>query len=109
MASSLAAGFILLTGAPSGNSTSSLLGLALPFILILGIFYLLIYRPQKKREREHQELIDNLERGDQIVTIGGIHGTIREIDDDSVLAQVDSKGVKLRIDKQAIASVGGNE
>jgi preprotein translocase subunit YajC len=51
-------------------------------------------------------MIESLKKGDQIVTIGGIHGTIRQIDEDSVLAQVDSNGVKLRFDKQAIASAG---
>jgi preprotein translocase subunit YajC len=80
-----------------------------PLVLIFGVFYLFIYRPQQKREQEHQEMVDNLQKGDQIVTIGGIHGTVRRIDDDSILAQVDSSGTKLRFDKQAIASVGPDD
>lgn len=98
---------VLLAGQGT-DATGGILGFVVPIVLIFGVFYLLIYRPQKKREQEHQEMVDNLNTGDQIVTIGGIHGTIRRIDDDSVLAQVDSKGVKIRIDKQAIANVGSD-
>lgn len=97
---------VLLTG-QSSDATGGLMGFLLPLVLIFGVFYLFIYRPQQKREQEHQEMVDGLQKGDQIVTVGGIHGTVRRIDDDSVLAQVDSNGVKIRIDKQAIASVGG--
>lgn len=98
---------ILLAGQTDGSG--GLLGLLLPLILFIGIFYFFLIRPQKKREQEHEEMVSNLQKGDQIVTIGGIHGTIRRIDEDSVLAQVDSNGVKLRIDKQAIANVGPDE
>lgn len=83
-----------------------LVAFLLPLLLIFAVFYFFIMRPQKKRQQEHEEMVESLEKGDQIVTIGGIHGTIKRIDDDSVLAQVDSNGVKLRIDKQAIANVG---
>lgn len=93
---------VLLVG-QSGDGSGGLFGLLLPLILIGLVFYFFIYRPQQKREEEHQEMVDSLEQGDKVVTIGGIHGTIQRIDDDSVLAQVDSKGTKLRIDKQAIA------
>ena len=53
-------------------------------------------------------MVSNLEQGDKIVTVGGIHGTVQRIDDDSVLAQVDSKGTKVRVDKQAISRKGGD-
>lgn len=99
---------ILLAGQAGGGS-GGLVGLLLPLVLIFGVFYLFIYRPQQKREQEHQEMVDNLEKGDRIVTVGGIHGTIRKIDEDSVLAQVDSKGAKIRFDKQAIASLDNDE
>lgn len=98
----------LLAGQPSGG-TGGLLNLVIPFALVIAVFYFLLWRPQKKREQEHQDMVENLKKGDQIVTIGGIHGTIRRVDDDSVLAQVDSNGVKLRIDKQAIANVGPDD
>ena len=99
---------VLLMGGGS-DATGGLIGFVLPLVLIFGVFYLFIYRPQQKREQEHQEMVDNLERGDQIVTIGGIHGKVIRIDEDSVLAQVDSSGTKLRFDKQAISNVGPDE
>jgi len=90
----------------SGDGSGGLFGLLLPLVLIGLVFYFFIYKPQKDREQEHEEMVKNLEQGDKIVTIGGIHGTVQRIDEDSVLAQVDSKGTKLRINKQAIASKG---
>jgi len=93
----------------SGGGSGGLFGLLFPLVLIGLVFYFFIYKPQKDREQEHEEMVQNLEQGDKIVTIGGIHGTIQRIDDDSILAQVDSKGTKLRIDKQAIASSGEDD
>lgn len=95
---------ILLVGA-SGEGGGGFVGLLLPLVLIFGVFYFFIYRPQQKREEEHQQMVDNLEQGDKIVTVGGVHGTIQKIEEESVLAQVDSKGTKLRFDKDAIASL----
>ncbi|MFB6098765.1 MAG: preprotein translocase subunit YajC [Salinibacter sp.] len=99
---------ILLVG-QSGNGGGGFVGLLLPLVLIIGVFYFFIYRPQQKREEEHQEMVDNLEQGDKIVTVGGIHGTVQKIDEDSVLAQVDSKGTRLRFDKDSIASLANDE
>jgi len=99
---------ILLVG-QSGGGSGGIVGLLFPLVLIIGVFYFFIYRPQQKREEEHQEMVDNLEQGDKIVTVGGIHGTIQKIDDDSVLAQVNSKGTRLRFDKDSIASLANDE
>jgi preprotein translocase subunit YajC len=89
----------------SGGGSGGFMGLLLPLLLIGLVFYFFIYKPQKDREKEHDEMVANLEQGDKIVTIGGIHGTVQRIDEESILAQVDSKGTKLRIDKQAIANL----
>ena len=99
---------VLLTGQATDGG-GGLFGLLLPLVLFIAIFYFFLIRPQNKRKQEHQEMVEQLKKGDQIVTVGGIHGTVRRIDEDSVLAQVDSNGVKLRIDKQAIANVGPDE
>jgi preprotein translocase subunit YajC len=99
---------VLLVG-QSGSGGGGFAGLLLPLVLIIGVFYFFIYRPQQKREEEHQEMVDNLEQGDKVVTVGGIHGTVQTIDDDSVLAQVDSKGTRLRFDKDSIASLANDE
>lgn len=99
---------ILLVG-QSGDGGGGIFGLLFPLILIIGVFYFFIYRPQQKREEEHQEMVENLEQGDKIVTVGGVHGTVQKIDEDSILAQVDSKGTRLRFDKDAIASLANDE
>jgi len=98
---------ILLVG-QSGSGGGGFFGLLFPLVLIIGVFYFFIYRPQQKREEEHQEMVDSLEQGDKIVTVGGIHGTIQKIDEDSVLAQVDSKGTRLRFDKDSIANLAND-
>jgi preprotein translocase subunit YajC len=109
MLSSLLSTFspILLVG-QSGGGSGGIVGLLFPLVLIIGVFYFFIYRPQQKREEEHQEMVDSLEQGDKIVTVGGIHGTIQKIDEDSVLAQVNSKGTRLRFDKDSIASLAND-
>jgi preprotein translocase subunit YajC len=104
--SALASVFLM---AQSGDGSGGLFGLFLPLLLIGLVFYFFIYKPQKDREQEHQEMVNSLEQGDKIVTIGGIHGTVQRIDEDSVLAQVDSKGTKLRLNKDAIASRGEDD
>jgi preprotein translocase subunit YajC len=84
-----------------------LLALFLPFLLVFIVFYFFIIRPQRKREDQRKAMISAVQKGDRIVTIGGIHGTVTKVDDDSVLAEVDGQ-VKLRFDKNAIASIGKN-
>ena len=109
LSSSVASLFPVFLMQSSGGSGGGLFGLFLPLILIFAVFYFFIYRPQQKRQEEHETMIENLERGDKIVTVGGIHGTIQKIEDDSVLAQVDSKGTKLRFDKDSISRTGGDD
>ena len=93
----------------SGEGGGGLIGFLLPLVVIFAIFYFLIMRPQKKRQQEHENMVEALKKGDKIVTIGGIHGTVTQVDDDSVLAQVDAGSTKLRFDKNAIANVGGKK
>lgn len=76
----------------------------LPLILIGLIFYFMIFRPQKRRQKERQALVDRMEKGDKVVTSSGIHGTITAIEDGTVLVQV-SDTTKLRFEKSAITTV----
>jgi preprotein translocase subunit YajC len=75
-------------------------------LLILVVFgvlmYLMLFRPQQKRARAQKELIAHLEVGDEVVTLGGIYGVIREIDDDSVVLEI-APDVEVRFLKGAIA------
>ncbi|MDX1531550.1 MAG: preprotein translocase subunit YajC, partial [Rhodothermales bacterium] len=77
--------FLLSGPAPDGGG-GGLLGVFLPFLLVFVIFYFFIIRPQKKREDTRKSMIEAVKKGDRIVTIGGVHGTVTKVDDDSVLA-----------------------
>lgn len=74
------------------------------FALIIFIFYFLILRPQQKRQKERQKLLDSVKKGDKIVTAGGLHGTVAGIDEKTVLIQV-ADNVKMKFDRSAVASI----
>ena len=99
---------LLLIGAPQGGEAANPLTMFLPLILIFIVFYFFLIRPQKKKEDTRKKMIEAVAKNDRIITIGGIHGTVTQVDEGSVLAQVDAN-TKLRIDKNAIASVVGKE
>jgi preprotein translocase subunit YajC len=80
------------------------LGGLLPMILIIGVFYLLLIRPQQKRQRELQQTISQLKIGDRIVTTGGIIGTITTVRDSSFLIRSAEKSI-LEIARTAVAGV----
>ena len=69
--------------------------------LIFGVMWFFMIRPQKKQQKELQNFRDSLAKGDKVVTIGGIFGTVAEVKEDSVLIEVDN-GVKIRVSKQAL-------
>ena len=70
----------------------------------LALWFLLI-RPQQKRQKEQQELLSKLEPGQDVVTVGGLHGTIAEVSEKWVDLQVDQDGTVLRFTRQAVASI----
>jgi preprotein translocase subunit YajC len=74
----------------------------LPLILIVAVFYLLLIRPQQRKARQHQELVQSTNVGDRVVTIGGIHGTVQTIDEDTVQLEV-SRGTTITMARTAIA------
>ena len=71
------------------------------FLLIFVVIWFFMIRPQRKQQKELENFRNSLQKGDKIVTIGGIHGTISEVKDDYVLVEVD-KDVKIRVSKQAL-------
>ncbi len=81
----------------AGNSWSMWVMLALIFV----VMYFFMIRPQKKQQKELQNFRDALKKGDKVVTIGGIYGTVTEIKENTVLIEVDN-GVKIRVSKQAL-------
>ncbi len=84
---------------PGGFDPMSMLFL----VGFLVIFYLMIWRPQAKRAKEHKNLMGNLQKGDEVVTSGGIAGKINKVTDDFVVIEV-SDTVELKIQKAAIAA-----
>jgi preprotein translocase subunit YajC len=76
----------------------------LPFVLMFAIFYFFLIRPQQARQKQRNAMMRSLAKGDKIVTIGGLHGTIDAITDEVVVLEVDG-GQKLTFDRAAIGSV----
>ena len=76
----------------------------IPYILIFLIFYFLIIKPQRTKQKEQKQTIDNLKKNDQVVTTSGIHGTVVLVKDKTVVVRVDDN-VKIEFDKEAITSV----
>jgi preprotein translocase subunit YajC len=80
----------------------------LPILLIIGVFYILLIRPQQKRQRELQETISQLKAGDRVVTTGGIIGTITNVRDTSFLIRSAEKSI-LEISRSAVAGIEEEE
>ena len=72
-----------------------------PLAIFVLIFYFFIIRPQKKRDKQQRNMIDSIARGDQIITIGGFYGTVREVRDDSFQIEI-AEGVRVTILKSAV-------
>ena len=75
-----------------------------PLILIFIIFYFLLIRPQKTKEKEHRKLLANLNKNEEVVTSSGIHGTIVNVKDKTVILRIDDN-VKVEIEKNCIAYI----
>ena len=102
-------------GAPAGSGSSSgsgggdaaaaqgggLMGMLLPLAIFVLIFYFFIIRPQRKRDKQHNNMIASINRGDEIITIGGFMGTVREVREDSFQIEI-AEGVRVRILKSAV-------
>ncbi len=75
-----------------------------PFIFIFAVFYFLIIKPQQKKQKEHEAMLKDLKKNDEVVTSGGIHGTIVNIKEQTFVLRVD-ENAKIEIDKNAVAYV----
>ncbi|MCX7929664.1 MAG: preprotein translocase subunit YajC [Chlorobi bacterium] len=89
-------------GAP--DPTGQLISTVVMFGLIIMVFYFFIIRPQQKRQREMKKMLDELKRGDRVITSAGIHGTVTDMDDKTVVVQI-ADNVRVRFEKVAIATV----
>lgn len=76
----------------------------IPFVFVILIFYFLMIRPQQKRQKEHQRLLQNLKTGDKVITGSGIHGLISNVKDKTVILKV-ADNVKIEFDKSSVTAV----
>lgn len=90
------------------GGAGSFLTLILPWVLIFGVFYVLIILPQRRRQRELQETISNLKAGDRIVTTGGIIGTVQSVRETSLIMRSADKSM-IEIARSAVAGLQQEE
>ncbi|HLY41762.1 MAG TPA: preprotein translocase subunit YajC [Terracidiphilus sp.] len=96
-------GFALFAAAPAAPAGSGL-SILLPLLLI-PLLYLVMIRPQQKRQKQWQEMLKSIKTGDRVTTAGGIRGIILSIKDDAIIIRVAPDNLKLEVAKSAIASV----
>jgi len=77
----------------------------IPLVLIFVVFYFLLIRPQQKRAKQHQGMLQNIRRGDKIVTGGGIIGTVSKVVSDDELAVEIAEGIKIRVQRSLVSGV----
>ena len=102
-------------GMPAGTGgeqqgVGALISSFLPLILIFVIFYFLLIRPQSKKAKEHKQMLENLKKGDKVMTSGGIFGVIEDIDEKTMVLKVGiGTDVKVKVDRNFISGlrVGG--
>jgi preprotein translocase subunit YajC len=88
--------------APQGNMMTALL----PFVAVFAIFYLLIIKPQRKKQKKHQDLVNRLKPGDRVITSGGIYGTVMGVQQDRIELKI-AANTKVEITKGAIGVILG--
>ena len=99
--------FLYALTAPEGQGGGGFAAF-LPFILIMVVIYFLMIRPQSKRQKEKRKMMENIKKGDRVITIGGIHGSVAGIKNNGkvVVLKVD-KNINITVNKSAIAGLAG--
>lgn len=99
--------FLQASGGRDGGGT---MGFILPMVIIFAIMYFLIFRPQARKQKQHQAMINALKKGDKIVTAGGIYGTIAGIKEkeQTLIVKIDDN-VKVEITRSSVAKVLGKD
>ena len=78
--------------------------MAVPYIIIIGIFYFLVFRPEQKRRKQTKQMLADLKKNDEVVTTSGIHGSVVIVKDKTVVVRVD-EGCRIEFDRESIAMV----
>jgi preprotein translocase subunit YajC len=88
---------------PQSSAVSPLIQF-FPLVLIFIIFYFLLIRPQKQKEKEHQKMLTGIDKNDEVVTLGGIHGTVVNVKEKTLILRID-ENVKMEIEKNSVAYI----
>jgi len=91
-------------GGGQGDPIMGLLASLLPLVLIIAVFYFLLIRPQQKRAKEHRQMLENLKRGDRVITVGGVYGVVESVNPNTVVLKI-AEGVKVKFSKQSVAAI----
>ncbi|BDC96371.1 preprotein translocase subunit YajC [Treponema saccharophilum] len=90
--------------AAGAQGSQSMLFSVLPFVLIIVIFYFFMIRPQNKKQKEAEKMRNSIQKGDKIVTIGGVHGTVASVKERTFILKVED-GSRIEFDRSAISAV----
>lgn len=101
---------LLMAQRPAGGEggTGSWIASLMPLVVIFAIFYFLLIRPQQKQQKKHKSMLEAIKRGDEVVTRGGLHGTVHGIAENIVTIEV-ANDIRLKFNREAIAGVVGGE
>lgn len=90
--------------ATAAPATNNIFGMIWPFVLMFAVFYFLLIRPQQKKQKTRTAMLNQLKKGDKISTIGGLHGTVVELTDDTVVLRVNDT-TKMTFERSAINTI----
>ncbi len=96
--------FLLQTAAPSATQTNPLMSF-LPLVFIVAIFYFLVFMPMQKQKKQQAAMLSNLQTGTDVLTTGGIVGTIVSLTDTTLILRVKPDNIKLQVMRSAVASL----
>ena len=95
--------FFLQAQAADGSAQGSSMGFLLMIVLIFVVMWLFMIRPQQKKQKEIEQFRQGLKKGDKVVTIGGIYGTVVEVKDKTLILEID-QNVKIKVDKSSVVN-----
>ena len=96
--------YIIAMQPQGGTGGGSVWSALVPILLVFLIFYFMILRPQQKKQKDREKLLSSVQKGDKIVTVGGLHGTVIGLEEKTVLVQV-ADDVKVKLERSAISAI----
>ena len=100
--------FLAMAQSQGGSPQGGIFGMFFPMILIFVVFYFLLIRPQQKQQKKLQEMLTNLHKGDAVITRGGIHGKVTDIDGSLLTVEI-ANNINVKMNRDAVTSVGSGK